>query len=199
MRLNLWLIRTSQFLQQFKLDVRHKPGKEHIIPDALSRLANVNTDTAESSYSKLNALFLYITTLVEIHLTLVSRIIARYKADAWWSRLHTPVQANNNLSADRALFLFVLGSTPPTDADLYLAPRLKGEPKVLPIPKISRSLEKPPQPNNMDDLPPSDKTQLLYYVNKMAGVHCWCIPLPVAPDILVIAHGKVHPGFSRCY
>ena len=36
MRLNLRLVHASQFLQQFKLDVRHKPGKEHIVADALS-------------------------------------------------------------------------------------------------------------------------------------------------------------------
>ena len=43
MRLNLRLVRASQFLQQFKLDVRHKSGKEHIVPDALSRLASAIT------------------------------------------------------------------------------------------------------------------------------------------------------------
>lgn len=36
MRLNLGLVQSLQFLQQFKLDIWHKPNKEHIIPDALS-------------------------------------------------------------------------------------------------------------------------------------------------------------------
>ena len=89
MRLNLRFVRASQFLQQFKLDVRHKPGKEYIIPDILSRLASSNIGTTEPSYFELDALFLYNTTLVEIHPTLVSRIIAGYNADAWWSRLQT--------------------------------------------------------------------------------------------------------------
>ena len=40
LRLNVRLVRASQFLRQFRLEVRHKAGKEHIVPDALSRLAS---------------------------------------------------------------------------------------------------------------------------------------------------------------
>lgn len=83
MRLNLRLVRAFQFLQQFKLEVRHKPGKEHIIPDALSRLASSNRGHADPQYSELNALFTYSTTLVELHPTLISRILAGYEADPW--------------------------------------------------------------------------------------------------------------------
>lgn len=43
MRTNVRLIRASQFLRQFNLEVTHKPGKEHIVPNALSRLASLNT------------------------------------------------------------------------------------------------------------------------------------------------------------
>ena len=35
-QLNLGLVRASQYLQQFKLDVYHKAGKLHLVPDALS-------------------------------------------------------------------------------------------------------------------------------------------------------------------
>lgn len=82
MRLNLRLVRASQFLQQFKLDIRHKQGKEHIVPEALSRLASAGAPPADLHYSELDVLFLYNITLVEIHPTLVSRIIAGYNADA---------------------------------------------------------------------------------------------------------------------
>ena len=81
MRLNLRLVRASQFLQQFKLDVCHKPGKKHIILDALSRLASTNTRHSDPQHSELDALFTYNTTLVEIYLALVSRILAGYEAD----------------------------------------------------------------------------------------------------------------------
>lgn len=85
MRLNLRLVRASQFLQQFKLDVRHKPRKEYIIPDALSCLASAGAPPVDPHYLELDVLFLYNTTLVEIHPTLISRIIVGYNADAWWS------------------------------------------------------------------------------------------------------------------
>lgn len=87
MRLNLRLVRTSQFLQQVKLNVHHMLDKKHIILDALSRLVSSNISLIQPSYSKLDTLFLYNTTFVEIHLALVSRIIAKYGANAYWSWL----------------------------------------------------------------------------------------------------------------
>ena len=91
MRLNLRLVRASQFLQQFKLDVRYKPSKEHIVSDALSRLASANAQHPDSQQSELDALFTYNTTLLEIHPALVSRILAGYQADPWWARLHRQI------------------------------------------------------------------------------------------------------------
>ena len=39
-KLNLRLIRASEYIQRFRsLEFRHKPGKQHIVPDALSRLS----------------------------------------------------------------------------------------------------------------------------------------------------------------
>lgn len=70
MRLNLRLVRASQFLQQFKLEVRHKSGKEHIVPDALNRLASANRHQ-DPQHSELDALFIYNTMLVEMHPALV--------------------------------------------------------------------------------------------------------------------------------
>jgi hypothetical protein len=37
-RLNMKLVRASMYLSQFRLDIRHRPGKSNVIPDALSRL-----------------------------------------------------------------------------------------------------------------------------------------------------------------
>ncbi len=200
MRLNLRFVKASQYLQQFKLDVRHKPGKEYIIPDALSRLASANIGQADPSYSTFDAIFTYNTTLVEIHPELISRILAGYEANNYWSRLQRQVQANKDLGPDKAALPFVLGSTLPTDADPYLTPRPEGEAEVLPAPQVSRSLSvEHPQSDSANALPPPDKTKLLYHVNRLTGVHRLCIPPLVAPDILAIAHGEGHPGFSRCY
>lgn len=84
MRVNLRLVWASQFLQQFKLDIRYKSGKEHIISDALSRLVSINIWHSDPKHSKLDALFTYNTTLVKMHPTLVSRILACYQTDPWW-------------------------------------------------------------------------------------------------------------------
>ena len=39
-KLNLRLVRASEYLQRFRLDVRYKPRRSHFMPDALSRLAS---------------------------------------------------------------------------------------------------------------------------------------------------------------
>lgn len=81
MRLNLRLGRVSQFLQQFKLDVCHKPRKEHIISDGLSQLASTNIGQANPFYSELDVLFTYNIIFIEIRPKLILRISAGYKAD----------------------------------------------------------------------------------------------------------------------
>lgn len=75
------LVRASQFLRQFHLIVWHKPEKEHIIPDALSRLANTNNSGHNPKYAKLDALFVYHVTLVQINPDLVKRIFDDYTFD----------------------------------------------------------------------------------------------------------------------
>lgn len=42
-KLNLRLIRASEYLQRFRLDIKYKPGRSHFMPDALSRLASRET------------------------------------------------------------------------------------------------------------------------------------------------------------
>ena len=46
-KLNLRLIRASQYLSQFNLELRHKSGKENTVPDALSRLTGLPSDEPE--------------------------------------------------------------------------------------------------------------------------------------------------------
>lgn len=43
-KLNLKLLRGSQYLSQFNIDVRYRPGRIHLVPDALSRLLSVQLD-----------------------------------------------------------------------------------------------------------------------------------------------------------
>ncbi len=67
--------------------MRHKPGKEHIIPDALSRLANANRASHDDLYSELDTLFMYHTILVEISPNLATRILDGYLSDNWWVKV----------------------------------------------------------------------------------------------------------------
>lgn len=119
------LVRALQFLRQFRLVVRHKPGKEHIVPDALSRLAsaNINPPSSDPDYEELDALFTYNTTLIRINLELLQKIVKGYEADSWWSKLLRQVKANQALGPDAALLPFVLGKVPPSDSDPYFRPR----------------------------------------------------------------------------
>ena len=193
MRLNLRLIWASQFLQQFKLNVRHKPGKEHIIPDALNRLASTNSPPTDARHSELDALFVYNIKLIKIHPTLMSQILAGYDANPWWARLRLQIQRNIDLGMDAAALSFVLDSASPTDADLYMNPHPESdESPVTDAFSIQRE-------SAIDELPAPDKSKLLYHVSKLISVHRLCIPPLVAPDIFAIAHREGHPGFSRCY
>lgn len=138
MRLNLQLVRASQFLQQFKLDVRYKPGKKYIILDALSQLANANIGQADPFYLELNALFIYNTTLVKICPELISSILAGYKANNYWLRLQRQIQVNEDLGVNKLSLLFMLSLIPLTNTDPYLTPRPENEAKVLLAPQVSR-------------------------------------------------------------
>lgn len=60
--------------------MEYKPSKEHIILDMLSKLANANNTIYNNKYSKLNHLFVYHITLVDINLDLV-----KYILDGNWS------------------------------------------------------------------------------------------------------------------
>lgn len=117
--MNVWLVRASQFLQQFCLVVQHKPGKKYNISDALNRLASVNIAGHDPNYSELDALFVYHTTLVKINSDLVKCILNGYAADNWWAKVHKQVLNNKELDIDKALFLFVLINTQPLNSDPY--------------------------------------------------------------------------------
>ena len=59
-KLNLRLIRASQYLSSFNLELRHKAGKSNTVPDALSRLpqaTKTNSQAADQSEGALDALY----------------------------------------------------------------------------------------------------------------------------------------------
>ena len=101
-KLNLRLIRASEYLQRFRLDVRYKPGKVNIIPDALSHLASQECrpgQTSRAELDELDALTVkcYPVSLVEMNPGFRQRIIKEYEAEPRWSRILKQVQDNKNL------------------------------------------------------------------------------------------------------
>lgn len=173
--------------------VRHKPGKEHIIPDALSRLASANNSGHDPEYSELDALFVYHITLVQISPDLVKRILDGYASDEWWSKIRKQVLDNKKLGVDKALLPFVLADAQLSDSDPYFQPR--------PEPPKNTALES-------DSISPSETqsgvlgpntSRLIFHLDCLTGVRRLCIPPSVAPELLAIAHGERHPGFLRCH
>ncbi len=196
MRMNVRLVRASQFLQQFCLVVRHKPGKEHIIPDALRRLASASRAGHDEVYSELDALFTYHATLVEISPDLIKRILDDYLANDWWVKVQKQLLANDNLGPDKAILPFMFGSAkPPSSADPYFLPRPEPQDHTTNLTTLGHA----------SDLPASEPArragvaELIYHLDRVTGVRRLCIPPAVAPDLLAIVHGEGHPGFARCH
>ena len=104
-KLNLRLVRASQYLSGFNLSIRHKAGKANVVPDALSRLqADVasqekqavleslygNTLVLEESpylYEAAQSVPVYHTTLVEMSDDFKKRLLEAYTKDPQWTKI----------------------------------------------------------------------------------------------------------------
>ena len=81
-KLNFRLIRASNYIQRFNLDIRHKFDKQHVVSNVLFRLFSVNVNTSHEKIvdeSELNALF--IVFLVKMNQKFKNRILIDYKID----------------------------------------------------------------------------------------------------------------------
>lgn len=185
MRMNVRLVRASQFLRQFPLVIWHKPGKEYILPDALSRLASANTNlpSHDPAYSELDALFAYNTMLVAMNEDLAQRIVKGYESDPWWSKISNQLSTNDALGDNKATLPFVR-ELPPTDADPYF---------------LLRPTAAVDDPLNENTTPPALRHKLIYHIDLVSGVYRLCVPTSVASEVIAIAHGEGHPGFARYY
>ena len=85
-RLNLRLVRASEYIQRFRnLYFRYKPGKQHIVPDALSRLYSTITAPFDGTEGELDALYSYTYTtsaLVELSQELRKQLLEGYTRDS---------------------------------------------------------------------------------------------------------------------
>ena len=108
-KLNLQIIWALKYLQQFNLDIRHKPGKTHIIPDALSCLASCKETARSNVKDELEALAAAVqeiwanpTTLVELSNDFNENLKTGYKNNLSWTCVQNIVTSNNSLKANAA-------------------------------------------------------------------------------------------------
>ena len=88
-KFNLRLVRASNYIQRFNLDIRHKSNKQHIVSDVLSRLVNDNINASvirNFDENEFDALFTI--SLIEMKKNFRNRIFDDYKIDLNWQKIN---------------------------------------------------------------------------------------------------------------
>ena len=112
-RLNLRVVRASEYIQRFRnIEFRHKPGAQYIVLDALSRLQPITSETnyLEGELDSLWAHAYTITALVEISLELKTRLLEGYASDPKWAKIAEVLNNNKNAGEDAAKLPFIRGN-----------------------------------------------------------------------------------------
>ena len=100
-RQNLRLVRASEYIQRFDILIFHKPGKQHVVADALSRLqSSASTNALDSGDDGiLDALFenpeaFFSTSLVEMSAEFRAKLKQGYERDMRWSSIIEALKEN---------------------------------------------------------------------------------------------------------
>ena len=83
-KLNLRLVRASDYIQRFDLIIRHKSDKLHIVSNALSRFSSISV-FEQNFESELNVLFTI--SLIEIDNVFKARIVNDYVKNSDWQKI----------------------------------------------------------------------------------------------------------------
>ena len=87
-RLNLRLVRASQYVSQFDLDVRWRPGKQNVVPDALSRLLHRKEEHRDfKSPGVLDEIFAFNFTCTQMSTEYKDKLLKAYAEDKKWSKV----------------------------------------------------------------------------------------------------------------
>jgi hypothetical protein len=199
MRMNLRLVRTSQFLSQFSnLKIRHKFEKYHLISNALSRLQNLNKENLSNDHAELNELFVeyviyvYNTILVKLNSEFRARIIEKYFKDETWRKIIRTIDENAALKKNAAKLFFVQESIIMLrESNSYMTSNIdsrssKSVSSFNEIQKNSTSSKSfsrfNESQNNQHD------KNFIYHVNKSTKEKRLCISSNCVANILIIAH-----------
>ena len=88
-KLNLRLVRTSDYIQRFDFVIRHKSNKLHLISNAFSKLS-IKTNTTNCHLEKFEKKLdvLYTTSLVEMSSDFRAKQIKEYSKNSVWKKIN---------------------------------------------------------------------------------------------------------------
>ena len=103
-KFNFRLIRVSDYIQRFDLNIRHKSNKQHIVFDVLFKLTSDNINVFDHNDEKLNALFT--VSLIKMKFVFKQRILNEYKSNLNWQRISSQFDVEINSEIAAKLFFY---------------------------------------------------------------------------------------------
>jgi hypothetical protein len=100
-RSNLRLVRASKYIQRFTLEIKHKLGKTHIVPDAFSRLASTMPAAKELELDFATA-YNYTATLAEMSEDFRTQLLTGYTTDPAYRRIIEVLTQNDVADSNKA-------------------------------------------------------------------------------------------------
>ena len=92
--MNLRLIRASEYIQRFLLNIRHKSKKLHVVFDALSRLFTSNKSSSNDDENEHDVLFTIF--MIEINSEFKARMIDEYKKNFVYVKIFNMLNKDSN-------------------------------------------------------------------------------------------------------
>lgn len=176
-RMNVRLIRVSQFFSPFNLNIRYKSNKDHIVSNALSRFTSVNVEFLSKKYLDLNVLFTYNTIFVAMFDEFHDKILQEYKKNSVWKKILTTMLNNERFEENATNLSFDTITIVSTKTDVYIKSRFKSS----------------------DVTSTSISFNLLYHIDKLIELRRLCIFDSCIENFMKIAHDNDHFEFVRCF